>query len=471
MNKIQEKTFFGKLFRNLMEEDQSGLDIVPEEERDKDEKSLFNMWFSANINFATLTSGILATAVFGLSLYQAILGLAVGAAIGGACIGVVSRYGPRFGAIQSLQSRAPFGFFGNFLVALFVIANGVGWFAVLTVLGAFILQTLFGMSVLLAFFLILAVQIMAALIGHNLIHTIQKVLVYLLPVLTVAATYFAFKNADYGKTFDIDALGGIGFSAAFMLTVTVQSARAMSFASFASDYSRYIKKSVKGSSIFMAATSGAFLASFWVSAVGAAIGTFATVGSPSDFVGIALPALVAWLCLAGFGLSNIMCACLDCYSGGMAAQLLNLPMSRWFSVLLVGIIGGLLGWLGLVFGFWESFKIFLFILGYWIGPWLGVMVVYFDYIHRNKAIDLNLFYDKTHKVSVGLVAWVLGFVASVPFMSQQLYTGFVASAHPSLGDITPLIGFIVAGIVAYIGFTLKERNKELAPVSISENSD
>src|SRR5699024_1520363 len=161
--------------------------IVSPEDRQKGAKSLFNIWFSSNIQFATLTSGILATAVFGLSLYQALLGIAIGAAVGAACIGVVSRYGPRFGAIQALQSRAPFGYFGNFLVAFCVIANGIGWFAVLTVLGAFILQTLFGIPIYLAFFIILAVQIMTASIGHDLIHSIERILAYLLPVLTVAA--------------------------------------------------------------------------------------------------------------------------------------------------------------------------------------------------------------------------------------------------------------------------------------------
>lgn len=193
----------------------------------------------------------------------------------------------------------------------------------------------------------------------------------------------------------------------------------------------------------------------WVGSVGAAIGTYTTVGTPADLVKNALPAVLGTIVLVAFLLTNTLTACLDCYSGSMSALLFDLPMRRWHSVLLVGTVGGLIGWFGgQAEDFWSNFQTFLFLLGYWIGPWLGVMLVYFGLVRRSP--QTATFYDRSRRVRPGLFAWVIGVLCSVPFMNQQgMYVGPFAHANPQLGDVTALVGFVVAAVACFIGFRLR----------------
>src|SRR5699024_1883840 len=141
----------------------------------------------------------LGTAIFGLSIWQAIIAVAIGAALGSACIGAMSRYGARFGATQIIQSRGPFGFYGNFLIAVLLILKAAGWFAVETFFGALILQTLLGLPFGLLFVTIFIVQILIALVGHDLLHAIQRYMSYILRFVVLAASFYGFGQADFNK--------------------------------------------------------------------------------------------------------------------------------------------------------------------------------------------------------------------------------------------------------------------------------
>lgn len=444
---------------SLLQVERKGIEPVSETDRRGRPALLFSLWASSNVQFATLTSGILATAVFGLSLWQSIIAIALGSGVGGACIGAMSRYGPRFGTSQLVQSRGPFGYLGNVVVALLVIVKASCWFAVETVLGTFTLEVLLGMAFGPAFAVVIGFQVLIALVGHDLIHGFQKVMTVLLPAIVLAMSVYCFGHADFGKPFAADVAGGLGFSGAFILTLAIQAARSMSFSAYASDYSRYLPRSASGRGIFLAAAGGTLVASLWMGSVGAAIGTYTTVGTPADLVHNALPSALGVIALVGLLLTNTLTACLDCYSGSMAALLLDLPMRRWHSVLMVGTIGGVIGWLGGRGDFWTNFQTFLFLLGYWVGPWLGVMLVYFDIARREQRT--KALYDRARRVRPGLYAFVIGLVCSIPFMNQQgVFVGPVAQSNPGLGDVTALVGFAVAAVVCWIGFRARPGEPE-----------
>jgi len=83
---------------------------------------------------------------------------------------------------------------------------------------------------------------------------------------------------------------------------------------------------------------------------------------------------------------------------------------------------------------------------YWTGPWLGVVLT--DQWLRRRRLPDELLYDRSYRNRGGVIAFVVGIVVSVPlFSNQELFTGVVAKAVPSVGDITFLVGFAVAAVI------------------------
>ncbi|MFB7575931.1 purine-cytosine permease family protein [Streptomyces sp. NPDC056165] len=455
--------FAGYLRRDLFAVERKGIEPVGSADRSGRVGSLFTLWFSSNVQFATLTTGILGTAVFGLGFVQAVLAVAVGSAVGSTAIGAMSRYGPRFGVAQLVQSRGPFGYYGNVLVALLVFFKAAAWFAVESVLGAFTIQTLFGTGFTSAFLITVAAETLLALVGYHLIHRFQRTMAVLLAAVFLAVSFYGLAKGDLSAGFDGEQARGLGFSGAFILTAAVQAARSMSFSAYASDYSRYLPETTSGGRIFAAAGGGTFLASLWIGGLGAAIGTAAMVGTPADLVDKVLPSALGVVALVGLWLSNTATACLDCYSGSMAGLLLDIPMRRWQSVLVVGALGATAGWIAGQGDYWANFQSFLFLLGYWIGPWLGVMAAYLGLVARGR-VTAEVFYDRSRRVAAGLPAWAAGLAVSIPFMNQPgLFVGAAAKALPQLGDVTAAVGFLGGALACWAAFRIRPETPHPVP--------
>jgi hypothetical protein len=85
-------------------------------------------------------------------------------------------------------------------------------------------------------------------------------------------------------------------------------------------------------------------------------------------------------------------------------------------------------------------------------PWTAINLIDFFFVRHERYAIRELF--KPHGlygawVWRGLVAYTLGFVVMIPFMSTTIYEGPVAKSL-SGGDISPFIGFPVAAIVYYL---------------------
>ncbi|MEU6483594.1 hypothetical protein [Streptomyces sp. NPDC046887] len=71
----------------------------------------------------------------------------------------------------------------------------------------------------------------------------------------------------------------------------------------------------------------------WIASLGAALGTIAFIGAPTDLVGQVLPGALATVTLLALGVSTITSSCLDCYSGALAWLIAGVRMSRRQAVL------------------------------------------------------------------------------------------------------------------------------------------
>ncbi|MEV0697497.1 cytosine permease [Saccharopolyspora sp. NPDC050389] len=425
-----------------------GVEAVRDDERHGSPLSAFTLWFAGNLQYSALVVGAIPTAFLGLSFAQAALALVVGTLIGSLLLGVAATMGPQAGAPQMVQSRGPFGYFGNFLPVFLLFLTGFGYFAVNTVLGAYIVRQLFGIPFLWALIAVAVVEIVIAIIGHDFVHRIERMLLGVMAVLFVLITWYGIARGDVG------AIGDPGektLTGALLMTVAVSSSRTFGWAIGASDYTRYLPRDTSRARLGWSAFLGAAIAGLWMHLLGAAIGTVIFPDSPTDLVTQLIPSGLAIVALIALLASTIAGSVLDIYSGSLALLMADIPLRRWVSALLTGVLGTALGWWaghveGEAFG---NFQNFLFVVGYWIGPWLGVTLVDF-LVYRRDGVDVATFYDRSRRIGPGLTAFAIGVVASVPFMSQSLYTGPLAAAFPQLGDITYWVGGVVAAVAYYL---------------------
>lgn len=427
--------------RKAFQVETKGIEPIEATERHGRSWSVFTLWFGANVQFATLVTGALATAVFGLGFWAGAVAVALGTVLGSSLIGVLSTRGPRTGLAQLIQARGPFGYFGNLPAAVFVILNGVGWFAVNTVLGVFILRDLLHVPFALGLAIIVVIQVAIAIFGYSLIHVVERVLAVILAMVFTVVSVYGFDAADLNVA-DAPAMGTGG---AFILTVAVTAARCLGYSMYASDYTRYLPVGTRPRNVFLAAAGGATVAGVWIGVLGAALGTFAQIGDPTSLVTGLLPRTLAVITLVAFVCSTLASTVIDLYSGAMAALVMGMPARRWVSALVVGILGTVLCWYAGRTGWAAHFQTFLQLTGYWIAPWAAVLVADFWWLNRGRRFELEPLYDPEHR-GRGLLAVLVGLAVSVPFMHQDLFTGPVAAAYPGLGDIAYFVGFLVAGV-------------------------
>ncbi len=107
----------------------------PLDERHGKARDLFTIWFGSNIMLLTVATGVVATAIYGLPIWAAVLALTVGNVVGGVVMALHAAQGPQMGVPQMLQTRAQFGSYGSLLVVVLVIFMYVGFFASNMVLG------------------------------------------------------------------------------------------------------------------------------------------------------------------------------------------------------------------------------------------------------------------------------------------------------------------------------------------------
>lgn len=441
----------------------AGIEHVGDGDRHGKPSSQFTLWFTSNIQFATLVTGALATAVLGLPFWAAAVAIAVGTCLGSALLALMSSLGPRLGSSQLVQSRGPFGYYGNYVIAALTFLNGCGWFAVSTVLGVFALQALAPALPFTAGLVILAIaQVLVAVFGYRVIHQAGRILAIVLGVLfLILAIYAAFK-LDLGPMPHPAASGPLGFSGAFILVVAITSARTLGFSPYASDFSRHLPATTAPRRVFRNGFFGAALGGVWVSVVGAALGTLGNIGSPADLVAHALPAVLAIATLIVLILSTAVSSCVDIYSASLATLVMGLPLRRWAAALIVGAIGTGVAWLAGTGNYYNNFQSFLQFVGYWIGPWIAVMLIRYVTVSRGRFRIRDL-YSRDHALGAGLISFIVGVLASIPFMNQSgMFVGPFAAANPHWGDITNLVGFLVSGIV-FLALTRLSKRTATAP--------
>jgi nucleobase:cation symporter-1, NCS1 family len=447
-----------------------GVEFIALDERHGTPRQLFWTWNSPNWEFATMFLGVLPITVFGGGFWPTIVAVILGSALGAAAVGILSTWGPKFGIPQLVQSRGAFGYLGNILPAgLNALTAGIGWFAVNTISGTFALSTLTHLPFQVTLLIVVLLQVFVAFIGHNFIHQFEKVAFPYLAIVFCLSTLIILARSNPAQGFNPAAPVAFGGAlGAFILALFVAFAYAAGWAPYSMDYARYLPPDTNSRAVFWSAMLGVFVPCAILEIGGAALATvpgtaWGPTDSPTDQLVKPLPGILGGLTLLGIALGAISANVLNVYSGAMSflalgVRLGGLRRQRAVVAVVFGVIGYFVARLGEVDA-GHSYENFLLLIGYWITPFLGVILT--DYWLRRGQYDEREFFDRRHNTLAGIVAMGAGILLSVPFWNQTLWHGPVVDALPQLGDLSFVVGFVVA-VVVY--FALAGRRR-VAPVA------
>jgi NCS1 family nucleobase:cation symporter-1 len=436
-----------------------GIEAIPPARRHGSPWQLFATWTAPNLEFATIFVGFIAVAYFGLGFWQALLAVVIGNALGAASQGVLSTWGPREGLAQLVLSRTAFGSRGNILpAAINTVMAGLGWFAVNSVSGAFALATLTGIPAWVALIIIVVLEVVVAFVGHDLVQFFERYASIVLGAIFLIAVVTLFLHADVNT-----AVKGGGFSfAGFTLTLSAAFGYAAGWNPYASDYSRYLPKATSRAKIGWAAGLGNFISCTVLMAAGAAAALIpfhgAADATPTDIFVSSMPVAIRDLTLVAIAIGAIAANALNIYSGAMSflAAGVKIPFALRRAIIAVGfgVIGFFIALASILNDAVSSnYENFLLVIAYWIAPWLGIVFV--DRILR-RGTSISAFIPDRAKYRnwAGVIALVVaGAISILLFSNQTFYTGPIAKATP-IGDLTPLVGFVLAGLIYWLFFVI-----------------
>jgi nucleobase:cation symporter-1, NCS1 family len=431
-----------------------GIEAIPDEHRHGSPWQLFATWTAPNLEFATIFVGALAVVGFGLPFWTAMLALVIGNALGSLTQGILSTWGPREGLAQLVLSRTAFGTRGNILPAgLNTIMAGLGWFATNSISGAFALATLTGMPTWLGLIIVVVLEVALAFVGHDLVQVFERYASWVLGIIFIIATIVVFAHAHLG----FEPKTTLPHFAGITLTISAAFGYAAGWNPYASDYTRYLPKTVSAKTAGWAAGLGDFISCTVLMAAGAAA---VTVGGwngddPTGSFTSSMPTFVKDITLIAIAVGAIAANALNIYSGAMSflAAGVKIPFALRRAIVAIGF-----GVLGTLVALWAlpdagvNYENFLLVIAYWIAPWLGV--VFADRIMRRGTAIAQFIPDTARYTNwAGFVSFIVGAVVSILlFSNQEVFTGFVAKQYFQIGDLTPEVGFVIAFLLTMVLF-------------------
>jgi NCS1 family nucleobase:cation symporter-1 len=434
------------------------IDYVPLQERHGEVWSQGPLWFMSNAQIATLAVGTFSV-VGGGNLIWSLLAIVGGALLGTFFMAFHAAQGPQLGLPQMIQSRPQFGYVGALLVWLFAYLQYAGFNIFNTILaGDALHRTVHGPSKLWIVFAT-ALAALVALVGYDLIHRVERWLtagfLVIFGILTVAVFLLPFPPGSFD-------LGGFK-ATPFLIQFGAVAGYQISWAIYVSDYSRYLPPTVGIRRTFLWTYGGSALGGIWLMCLGAALAAWAgdnfdTITSLQragdrvfhGFGGIVLVysmlGLVSVTALNMYGGSLTLISAADSIrkvQPTAAARIVTIVATAVLSLVPALLIGP---------NFLTNFEDFLLLVLYLFVPWTAVNLVDYYVVRRGHYAIAEIF--DPHGMYGrwgwrGIVSYLVGFAAMLPFLSTSKYTGFVANALNG-ADISFFIGLPVAGILYWV---------------------
>lgn len=436
----------------LFEVERQTIAPIPDADRHGRPRELAAIWFGMNMTPLTVVTGALATTLFGLSLWWALVAVVVGNAIGGVGMALHAAQGPTMGVPQMIQARGQFGLRGSAMIVLVALLMFVGFFASnLVVAGDALLALGWKISSSAITWIAALGSFVVALCGYRLVRFVTGISAYVVGVpVALCLLYLVVARPS-----EVSWTSG-GFDVAgFFSMIAVGAVWQLAYAPYVSDYSRYMPAEAGGRGAFWGTYLGCVLSTVLLFGLGATLGLAAVDG---DIMGtfIDLFGGAGRLVLIAFAVAAITGNSVNAYCSMLCALTLGENVrpgwapgvrARVVATIALHVVGVYIA-IGASADFLDNYYNFVSLLLYVLIPWSAINLVDY-YLVRHGHYAVEDFYRKDGGRyglwnTRALAVYVVALAAQVPFMVTTLYTGPLAESLQYV-DVAWLVGFITAG--------------------------
>jgi purine-cytosine permease-like protein len=454
--------------------------VIAENERRGKARDLFWPWCGANVSLLALSYGSFFLG-FGITFWQATIAAIAGTILSFLLVGFSSLAGKKSNATTMVLSRATFGIKGNLLPGTLTYLLLVGWETVLVSLATLATGTVFervgnvdrDVAMIIGFVIAVSLTLIGGVLGFSVIMKLQKYLTLTTLFLTLGYIALTFDAINVNALMDRPSGSIQAFVGALIFGIT---GIGLGWVNAAADYSRYLPRTVKGSSVVGWTVLGASIVPIVLVIYGAALSASDQKLSEAiamDPIGALTTLLPTWYLIL-FSLVAILGlvggAILDLYSSGLTLVSLGVPVKRHVAAFIDGVLM-LIGTIYIVWiadNFFIPFQGFLITLGVPVAAWSAIFVT--DVLMRKKSysekdlFDSNGIYGSVNWGSIACVAvativgW--GFVTNTfaSWLSWQGYfLGLIGGKDGAWAFSN--VGVIFALVIGCVGHILLSSRK------------
>jgi NCS1 nucleoside transporter family len=452
----------GVVTNSELRADIHSIEPIPDTDRDSTGPQQMWIWAGANIapvNWALGALGI----ILKLGLWETIAVIVIGNLFGCAIFAAFTVMGHTTGVNQMVLSRSAFGRRGAYLPSLLMFLMTLCWIGVNTyfpvkISAAILAQFGIPDSLLVTFIVItvvMAIQVFIGIYGFYAIRTFEKYTVPVTVAVMVLMSVLAWSQPGVVNWNLASTLPpGAHLAMLTLLMTAIGVGWGISWVTWASDYSRFVPRSVSSKEVFWYSYIGMYVPSVWLAILGATIASVTLDTDPAKMVsavfGGAASILVLLMVLHGPIATNI----LNVYSAALAALSMGVRLSRTSLALIVGIAGYLVT-IYFIFApsFAKAFDNWMISLLLWMSPWAGVVMADF-FIKRKSQIDVAELYASPETSIYGDINWggIIAFLAGL-VAGWSVQDGLVPALQGPISgmlggaDLSWLFGIVVAGAV------------------------
>jgi NCS1 nucleoside transporter family len=436
------------------------IDYIPRAERYGKAWHLAPVWFIGNSNLLAFASGAVGVSL-GLTVSWTLVAAVIGLGIGTLMMSYHSAQGPALGLPQMIQSRPQFGYYGSLFPLAAAMVVFIGWNVFDVVIAGQALQSTIKVPLALGEIITVVLSGLLTIVGYQLIHKFSRWSTYLFFVaygLLIIAAIGSIR-LDSGM---LSISPSTFHTVPFLTVIGIMTSFQLTWAPYVSDYSRYLPKSTPARATVGWTYLGSFFGVFWPLSLGA----FVSAAYPK-LLTIAAVRTVGDKLFHGYGAILLLCSIppliaaigIGTYSGGLTLLsgvdlFKKVRSQRWSRPASMIVVSAAILLLALLVpaDFIPDFTAFLTTVLYFMIPWTAVNLTDFFVVRRGKYAIKDIFLKDGmyHRWSLrGIISYLVGFCAMIPFFSVSLYTGPIAHALGG-ADISPFVGFPVAAVVYYL---------------------
>lgn len=372
------------------------------------------LWFGAAVSIAEIITGAL---IAPLGLTQGILSIVIGHVIGAIILFMAGLIGAKSGLSAAETSKISFGIYGSYSFSVLNIIQLLGWTAIMITNGAKAFGEITGTLVnynneKLCCIVIGVFILIWVLLGAKNLSKVNSIVVTILFIFTLIMGYTVFTKQNAA----VVVTEAISFGGAVELNV----AMSLSWLPLISDYTRNLKRPVKGT---LASVLSYSLGSILMFIVGLGAGIYT---GTSDITIILLSAGLSLVAMVIILFSTITTTFLDVYSAGVCTANISSKIDEKFAAVIMCIIGTVIA----LFGYVDRYENFLYFISSVFAPLFTILFVDY-YLFRKENTDAKF---RAENIAI----WVIGFIIYrflMPFVSL-------------VGTTLPVMAIV--GIISYL---------------------